>query len=507
MMRRKLTTFLVLILTFSLMLSQVSFAKANGNSGNNGKQPEFVKLKQLDKFTVIDGKRIRINNKQHEFDTPPVIKEGRTLIPVRAVTEALGCTVYWDPARSLAFVMNPEGTKVLTFKLTDGSIYMQTSVPNPFVYTTFTNFGELIVPSRGTAGIYNNRTYVPLRLIAEEFGLKVFYDDKTGNIDIENAPSLSPAKFTKDTFGTFSDLVITIKPEDYTFVGIDGLALTTQYTVNTTDSTVTLLKSYFESITAAETKLKFRFTKGSETELVEFVIKLNYLHDSPSLSKNAVSFDYYDVTKADSVAFTLKDFELVKIYDVIAPTVSLIEGPANVNTSAYTLATDKKSIVFTPTYLGSLAVGAHTLKFEFKQGDRVITLTYTITVREDQPTVVPVINEVTEGYSVYVDQPLVFDIAYMGYTLNAVKQQATATDFSDAILLSSATGEGITPDYVLSTTDVTLATGKITLTKAYLDDLKVSEVKVYTVRFEFKKGDHIINVDRKIQVPAVVVAE
>lgn len=381
-MKRKLTSTLALLLTMVLLFSQVAYAKTNGKSGDDhGNKPEFVKLKQLDKFTEIEGKRIRINNKQHDFDTPPIIKEGRTLIPVRALTEALGCTVDWYSPR--VFVTSPDKSKVIVFNLETEKIYVVTGW-NFGAFSAFTNdtlLAAFEVTGIMPPGLHDNRTYVPLRFIAETLGLKVFYDDKTGNIDIEDSPSLTPSSFSKDTFGALSDLVITLKTNGYTFVGIDGLALTTQYTV-TGDTTVTLLKSYLDTLTAAETELNFRFNKGDKSVTKEFVIKLDYLKDQPSLNKTSTSFDFYDITKADSVSFTLKDFELVKIYDNATPNVALVEGAAP--TGNYQLATDKKSIVFSASYLNSLSIGDHILKFEFKQGTRVVTLTYTITVREDQ---------------------------------------------------------------------------------------------------------------------------
>lgn len=37
--------------------------------------------------------KVTINGSQVQFDQPPVIKDGRTLVPLRAIFEAMGCTV------------------------------------------------------------------------------------------------------------------------------------------------------------------------------------------------------------------------------------------------------------------------------------------------------------------------------------------------------------------------------------------------------------------------------
>lgn len=45
---------------------------------------------------TINEPRIYVNKALKELDTAPIIIDDRTLVPVRAVSEALGCTVDWD---------------------------------------------------------------------------------------------------------------------------------------------------------------------------------------------------------------------------------------------------------------------------------------------------------------------------------------------------------------------------------------------------------------------------
>lgn len=47
--------------------------------------------------TALAGINIIINNQDYSFDPPPMIQEGRTLVPMRAFFEALGADVKWDP--------------------------------------------------------------------------------------------------------------------------------------------------------------------------------------------------------------------------------------------------------------------------------------------------------------------------------------------------------------------------------------------------------------------------
>jgi hypothetical protein len=48
------------------------------------------------------------NGKELKFDVPPVIKYGRTLIPVRAVSNALGADVAWDGATGTVTITKDE---------------------------------------------------------------------------------------------------------------------------------------------------------------------------------------------------------------------------------------------------------------------------------------------------------------------------------------------------------------------------------------------------------------
>lgn len=118
------------------------------------------------------GERLTIKGKHLGWgDTPPVIKDGRTLIPVRAITEALGAEVVWDAVYKTVTINRDAITLVLTLDT------KEVSITKDGVTTTQT----LDVPSQ----LMNNRTFVPLRFISEALGEKVNYEAETGDIDIE----------------------------------------------------------------------------------------------------------------------------------------------------------------------------------------------------------------------------------------------------------------------------------------------------------------------------------
>ncbi|EOD01900.1 copper amine oxidase N-terminal domain-containing protein [Caldisalinibacter kiritimatiensis] len=138
-------------------------------------------------LSILPVENIFIENVDVKFDTPPVIKTGRTLIPVRAITEGFGANVEW----------NGEERKV-TITRDDVEIVLQIDSSEVLVN------GEestIDVPS----SIYSNRTYVPLRFILETFKLSVNWDGETETIEIEEDEEESEVVEDTDDAATESE--------------------------------------------------------------------------------------------------------------------------------------------------------------------------------------------------------------------------------------------------------------------------------------------------------------
>ena len=93
-----------------------------------------------------------------EFDQPPVIINDRTMVPMRAIYEALGAEVNWDPDTRTA-----SGTKT--------GITVSFTIDEAQVDINY-NKKEIDAP----ATIVNDRTLVPVRALAEGFGVDVKWD-------------------------------------------------------------------------------------------------------------------------------------------------------------------------------------------------------------------------------------------------------------------------------------------------------------------------------------------
>jgi len=115
---------------------------------------------------------IYLNGEKVILDQPPVIKNGRTLVPLRGVVEAMGATVNWYP--------NTETIKISTDKLYILNISLQIGSKKVKA--------NLVTDEIDTAPmIINERTYVPLRFIAEVLGAQVNWDDQRRMVTIDQS--------------------------------------------------------------------------------------------------------------------------------------------------------------------------------------------------------------------------------------------------------------------------------------------------------------------------------
>jgi nicotinamide riboside kinase len=153
---------------------------------------ELINIEQLSEkikkenigITVMPVDSIVAKGKTIKFDTPPVIKDGRTLIPVRALSEAFGATVAWDPVEQKVTISN--GTTQIVLNLNSNTAYV--------------NGTEVAIDVAATT--LSNRTIVPLRFITETLGLKVDWDEETDTVEISDGTDETPTTPTTDSTTT-----------------------------------------------------------------------------------------------------------------------------------------------------------------------------------------------------------------------------------------------------------------------------------------------------------------
>ena len=106
------------------------------------------------------GIKVYVQGKKPKFDVQPIVVQGRTMVPFRAIGDSLQAKVQWDAATQTINLNGKDGKVV---KLQIGN--KQATVDGKPV--------TLEVP----ATVVNGRTLVPLRALGDIFNLKVNWDD------------------------------------------------------------------------------------------------------------------------------------------------------------------------------------------------------------------------------------------------------------------------------------------------------------------------------------------
>ena len=118
----------------------------------------------------IDNPTMQVNGTQTQIDqvpgTTPVIRGGRTLVPIRAIIEAFGGQVGWD-----------NDTRTVTLTMDDDIIKLV--IDNRVAHFNGTASTLDVSPT-----IINGRTMLPIRYIAESFNLGVGWNDTTRTVYI-----------------------------------------------------------------------------------------------------------------------------------------------------------------------------------------------------------------------------------------------------------------------------------------------------------------------------------
>ena len=119
-------------------------------------KPDVIKMS-------IGSIEMSVNDRVFYNDVAPVIVDNRTMVPIRVITELLGGTAEWN-----------EQTKEVTLTIDGKEIKMTVGI---------------VLEKYGVAPIIiNDRTYVPIRFVADELGAETSWDEvaKTVIISVNN---------------------------------------------------------------------------------------------------------------------------------------------------------------------------------------------------------------------------------------------------------------------------------------------------------------------------------
>lgn len=129
---------------------------------------------------VVGKSAMTVNGEEKQLDTPPIIREGRTMLPVRSLAESMGAVVKWDDqARAATITLGPTAMVLWL----DKPEALVNSVPTPIDPDN-----PKVVPVE-----QNGRTLLPARFIAENLGVKVKWNEKEESVVLTNDSAGSPA--------------------------------------------------------------------------------------------------------------------------------------------------------------------------------------------------------------------------------------------------------------------------------------------------------------------------
>ena len=118
-----------------------------------------------------------LNEKQLEFDVAPTLENGRTLVPMRVIFEALGAKVDWDNDTFTAIAVKDD--LIIKITIDDMKLYKNDEII------------ELDVPAR----LIDGRTLVPARAVSEGMGAKVDWDNENWKVIISTGEKNPPKKY------------------------------------------------------------------------------------------------------------------------------------------------------------------------------------------------------------------------------------------------------------------------------------------------------------------------
>ncbi|MEO3944428.1 copper amine oxidase N-terminal domain-containing protein [Gorillibacterium sp. CAU 1737] len=165
---------------------------------------------QQSPVVYIDGVQLNFSQQQ------PVVLKGRTLVPMRAIFEALGATVQYDGKTKAITATKKDdsfdkyvGDKTIKLQLDSTKATIQAEPSKEFAENAVNKNVTLDVPAQ----TIHNSTMVPLAFVGEALNCHVKWDGKQNRVDIFK-PQVSESWYVQ---GTFTDeLIETEDPaEDY----------------------------------------------------------------------------------------------------------------------------------------------------------------------------------------------------------------------------------------------------------------------------------------------------
>lgn len=139
---------------------------------------------------------VLLNRKMLSFDVPPFVSDGRVIVPLRTISEALSADVSWNNDTQTAIII--QGEKVVSFTIGEKNMVI--------------NNEEYEIDAEAT--IVNSTTFVPLRALSESLGFDVMWDSDTSSVLISSFPVVNGYMIPRTYYvasGSFEGCVLACK--------------------------------------------------------------------------------------------------------------------------------------------------------------------------------------------------------------------------------------------------------------------------------------------------------
>jgi len=285
--------------------------------------------------------KLYVNDELVTSDIPPIIINGRSLVPVRAIFEKLGAEVNWD-AKNKKVSVSYEGNEVLLTINDDNALINGNKV-------------KMEVPAK----IINDRTMVPLRFVGEQLNMEVGWFADTGEITISNKnnsrfASIKDVKYEKVKDGQsiaidvdrFQDYKIMRLPSpdrivvDFTntklFANNKNIAVNEEFlkTVRCSqfeDSTARVVLDLDGNpqyqITEAKNQLLVNLQKKGTSSSSDLIGVNNPVDGFAKPVDNQLSFKHISQSGYEAIVINVKDFEGYEAFKLSDPDRIVIDIP------------------------------------------------------------------------------------------------------------------------------------------------------------------------------------
>jgi len=188
-----------------------------------------------------EGVNLSVNgNKLENLTMPPIIFNGRTLVPAREVFEPIGAVVDWKEDTQEVFIAFEDTIVILKIGSSNANVNGKVKEISP------------------PAKIINGKTMIPVRFVAEAFGIKVIWEDETRSIFIDSNVKAGETKKQ-------------VMTETSTYLTTETTTLTSQTNAETTTKSIKSNETSTEITTGSiknsetSTEITTQNIKNSET--------------------------------------------------------------------------------------------------------------------------------------------------------------------------------------------------------------------------------------------------